>query len=253
MKLDRVIAVRNNKTVFRDGKRCVKIFSSDFAKSGVFAEALSHVRAEEKIDFVPKLLEVIRHDRKWAIVYDFVKGKTLLQWMQDEPEALSDQVASFVGVQAKLHRTEGAPMPEMKSAFFDAIRKAPLEPDLKCKLQNGLQKMQFSSLLCHLDFVPSNVILSEEGKAFVIDWASALSGEPLADAAATYLLMKIRKWNEFAELYRKRYLQKMKKSKKALEEWIPYAATYLMKFVNQAEREALLPYVESIENKGETK
>ena len=26
MKLDRVIAVRNNKTVYRDGEKCVKVF-----------------------------------------------------------------------------------------------------------------------------------------------------------------------------------------------------------------------------------
>ena len=29
MKLDRVIAVRNNKTIYRDGDKCVKVFNPD--------------------------------------------------------------------------------------------------------------------------------------------------------------------------------------------------------------------------------
>ena len=30
MKLDRVIAVRNNKTIYRDGDKCVKVFNEDY-------------------------------------------------------------------------------------------------------------------------------------------------------------------------------------------------------------------------------
>ena len=33
MKLDRVIAVRNNKTIYRDGDRTIKVFESDKVKS----------------------------------------------------------------------------------------------------------------------------------------------------------------------------------------------------------------------------
>ena len=32
MKLDRVIAVRNNKTIYRDGDVCVKVFADDKVK-----------------------------------------------------------------------------------------------------------------------------------------------------------------------------------------------------------------------------
>ena len=253
MKLDRVIAVRNNKTVFRDGKRCVKIFSTEFSKTSVFAEALNHTRVEECVNNVPKLLEVIRHDRNWAIVYDFVKGKTILQWIEEEPEALADQVAYFVDVQARLHSTEGGSLEKMKNIFFEAILKAPLDPTLKYALHKGLETMQFSSMLCHADFVPSNVIIGEDTNPVVIDWASAMSGEPMADAAISYLLLKIRQKEAFAEEYRSAYLYTMRKSEKRLEEWIPYAAAFLMNLTNEAERNALLPYVKSIENKGETK
>ena len=31
MNLDRVIAVRNNKTIYRDGDKCVKVFDADYS------------------------------------------------------------------------------------------------------------------------------------------------------------------------------------------------------------------------------
>ena len=35
MNLDRVIAVRNNKTIYRDGNRCIKVFSAEYSKADV--------------------------------------------------------------------------------------------------------------------------------------------------------------------------------------------------------------------------
>ena len=47
MKLDRVIAVRNNKTIYRDGDKCVKVFNENYSKSDVLNEALNQARIEE--------------------------------------------------------------------------------------------------------------------------------------------------------------------------------------------------------------
>lgn len=47
MNLDRIIAVRNNKTVFRDGARVIKVFDSDFTKAEILSEALNQALVEE--------------------------------------------------------------------------------------------------------------------------------------------------------------------------------------------------------------
>ena len=39
MRLDRIIAVRNDKTVYRDGDRCLKVFSNAYSASQVLREA----------------------------------------------------------------------------------------------------------------------------------------------------------------------------------------------------------------------
>ena len=44
MKLDRIIAVRNNKTIYRDGDKCIKVFNEDYSKSDILNEALNQAR-----------------------------------------------------------------------------------------------------------------------------------------------------------------------------------------------------------------
>lgn len=41
MRLDRIIAVRNDKTVYKDGNRCLKVFRSGYSKADVLSEALN--------------------------------------------------------------------------------------------------------------------------------------------------------------------------------------------------------------------
>lgn len=41
MKLDRVIAVRTNKTIYRDGDRAIKVFNEDYSKADILNEALN--------------------------------------------------------------------------------------------------------------------------------------------------------------------------------------------------------------------
>ena len=66
MKLDRVIAVRNNKTIYRDGDKCVKVFNENYSKSDVLNEALNQARIEETGLNIPKVLEVTMIDGKWV-------------------------------------------------------------------------------------------------------------------------------------------------------------------------------------------
>ena len=94
MNLDRIIAVRNNKTVYRDGDRCLKVFNEGYSKADVLNEALNQARIEETGLNIPRVLEVTVIDGKWTIVSDYIKGKTLAQLMQENPEK-KDEYQSF--------------------------------------------------------------------------------------------------------------------------------------------------------------
>ena len=58
MNLDRVIAVRNAKTIFRDGEKCVKVFNENYSKADILNEALNQARIEETGLHIPKILGV---------------------------------------------------------------------------------------------------------------------------------------------------------------------------------------------------
>ena len=103
MKLDRVIAVRNNKTIYRDGDRCVKVFNEDYSKADVLNEALNQARIEETGLNIPKILEVTMVDGKWAIVSEYIKGKTLAQLMEEDVEKKDEYLELLVDLQLSVH------------------------------------------------------------------------------------------------------------------------------------------------------
>ena len=103
MKLDKVIAVRTNKTVYRDGHLAIKVFDSDYSKADVLNEALNQARVEETSLNVPRLHEVCTVDGKWAIVSDFIPGKTLARLMEENPGRRDEYMDLFVDLQLRMH------------------------------------------------------------------------------------------------------------------------------------------------------
>ncbi len=62
--------------------------------------------------------------------------------------------------------------------------------------------------VCHGDFNPSNVIVTDDGKVYVIDWAHVTQGNSSADVARTYLLFNLNGKKEEAEKYLNRFSEK---------------------------------------------
>ena len=90
MKLDRVIAVRNNKTIYRDGEKCIKVFNENFSKADVLNEALNQARIEETGRNIPKILEVTMIEGRWAIVSEYIKGRPLLSlWKRTKKSTMN--------------------------------------------------------------------------------------------------------------------------------------------------------------------
>ena len=103
MKLDKVLAVRTNKTVYRDGHLAIKVFDSDYSKADVLNEALNQARVEETALNIPRLHEVCTVGGKWAIVSDFIPGKTLARLMEENPDRRDEYMDLFVDLQLKMH------------------------------------------------------------------------------------------------------------------------------------------------------
>ena len=103
MKLDQIIATRDKKTVYKTDGLVIKVFNENHPKSDVFNEALNHARVEETGLNIPRVAEVTQTDGKWAIVTEYVEGKTLAQMMEEDPDNLQQYMNRFVDLQLEIH------------------------------------------------------------------------------------------------------------------------------------------------------
>ena len=247
MKLDRVIAVRNNKTIYRDGDVCVKVFSSDYSKADVLNEALNQARIEETGLNIPKVLEVTMVDGKWAIVSEYIKGKTLAQLMAEDEEKKSEYLELLVDLQLEVHSKTSPLLNKLKDKMNRKISQSELEATTKYDLHTRLEGMPKHNKVCHGDFNPSNIIIAEDGTAYILDWSHATQGNASADAARTYLLFWLSGDINGAKEYLELFCKKSNTAMQYVQKWMPIVAASQSVKGNEKEREFLLSWANVVE------
>lgn len=250
MKLDRVIAVRNSKTVYRDGDKCIKVFNRPgYSPSQVLGEALNQSCVGEAGLCVPEICGVTQIEGKWAIVSRYIRGKTLDQLIKANRPARKELTELFVGLQMQMHSLH-CPMPFSLRDKLDAkISSSALSACIRYGLRERLKAMPEHSKLCHGDFDPSNIIISDDGMPYIIDWAHAASGNASADAARTYLLLWLSGDIDGAQRYLDIFCEKSGTPMEYVREWMPIVAAAESTRGNEKQRELLLSWVEEINQK----
>ena len=242
MNLDRVIAVRNNKTIYRDGDRCIKLFEADYSKADVLNEALNQARIEETNLNIPKVLEVCTIDGKWAIVSEYIKGKTLAQLMQEDPDHVDDYLNQLVDLQLEVQGHTCPMLNKLKDKMNRKISQADLDATTRYDLHTRLEGMPKHNKVCHGDFRPSNIIIAEDGTPYILDWSHVTQGNASADAARTYLLFWLKGEMDNAEKYLDLFCKKSGTEKRYVQKWMPIVAASQSVKGNAKEREFLLSW-----------
>ena len=103
MDLTHVIAERENKKIYRDGAKAIKVFAEGYSKADILNEALNTARVEETGLPIPKLLAVDTVNGQWAITTEFIEGDTLAALMAAHPEKEDEYLNLFVDIQMKVH------------------------------------------------------------------------------------------------------------------------------------------------------
>ena len=243
MKLDRVIAVRNNKTIYRDGDRAIKVFNAEYSKADVLNEALNQARIEETGLNIPKVLEVTMIDGKWAIVSEFIKGKTLSQLMEENPEKKAEYIELLVDLQMSVHAKTSPLLNKLKDKMSRKIAATELDATTRYDLHTRLEGMPKHNKVCHGDFNPSNIIITENGLPYILDWSHATQGNASADVARTYLLFWLNGDISGSELYLDTFCKKSDTAKQYVQKWMPIVAASQSVKGNEKEREFLSTWV----------
>lgn len=248
MKLDKVIAVRTSKTIYRDGDHAIKVFEKEYSKADILNEALNHARVEETGLNIPKLIEVkMLEDGKWAIVTEFIEGKTLAQLMEQHPEKQDEYLELFVDLQMKVHAQKSPLLNKLKDKMRRKISETTLDATTRYDLQTRLEGMPKHNKICHGDFNPTNIIINKEGVPYLLDWSHVTQGNASADVARTYLLFSLENNEKLAEKYLTLFCKKSDTAKQYVQKWIPIVAASQLVKGKPAEKDLLLKWIDVVD------
>ena len=247
MNLDNVVAVRANKTVYRDGDRCIKLFSEGYLKAPILNEALNQARIEETGLNIPKILEVTTVNGRWAIVSEYIEGKALSELMAESPEKKQEYLEEFVDLQLEVQSKTCPMLTKLKDKMNSKISQTSLDATTRYELHTRLESMPNHKKVCHGDFNPSNVVVTADGTKYILDWAHATQGNASADAARTYLLFCLDGDEATAKKYLDLFCRKSDTARQYVQKWMPIVAASQSVKGNEREREFLLRWVNVVD------
>lgn len=247
MNFEKVIAERPFKTIYKDGDTVIKVFGENFSKSDILNEALNQARVEETGLKIPKIIEVKKIEGKWAIVSEFAEGKTLAQLMSENPDKIDEYLELFVNLQLEVQSKKSPLLNKLKDKMNRKIDETSLDATTRYELHTRLESMPKHNKVCHGDFNPSNIIISADGTANIIDWSHATQGNASADAARTYLLFRLAGQDEIAEKYLKLFCEKSDTAKQYVEQWLPVVAASQSVKGKPEEKEFLMKWVDVVD------
>ena len=246
MDLTHVIAERENKKIYRDGAKAIKVFAEGYSKADILNEALNTARVEETGLPIPKLLAVDTVNGQWAITTEFVEGDTLAALMAAHPEKEDEYLNLFVDIQMKVHACTCPMLNSLTEKMQRKISATDLDATTRYELHTRLASMHVHKKVCHGDFNPSNIIVKDDGTAYIIDWAHATQGNASADAAMTYLLFAL-KDQKVADLYLKLFCKKSDTAMQYVQQWLPIVAAAQLSKENELEKDFLMRWIDVVD------
>ena len=224
--LNQPIVERKTKTVYRDGNKIIKLFVENYSKSAILNEALIQSRVEENTDLkMSRLLEVTKIENRWALITEYVEGTPLDVLMQQHPEKEDEYLNLFVDIQLEVLSKRVPSLNRIKDKYRRRLENANnLNDNIKYELLQRLEGMKNHDKLCHGDFNPSNIIINEDGRYSIIDWAHATQGNASADVARTFLIFSMDGKKDLAEKYLELFSKKSNIDRQLIQRWIPIVA-----------------------------
>ena len=247
MKLDNVLVKRPGKTIYEEDGKAVKVFDKQYSMSDILNEALNQARDEETGLNIPKLYGVTQVEGKTAIIIEYIKGKTLEQMMSEHPEKRDEYLEKFVDIQISVFEKKVPLLNRQYDKFYRKISLSNFDATTRYDLHSRLDSMKRHDKLCHGDFNPSNIVITDDGKAYILDWAHATQGNASADAARTYLLFSLDGKEELADKYLNLFCEKTDTARQYVQKWLPIVAASQSVKGNKEEQELLSRWVDVVD------
>jgi len=246
-KLDKLLADRKSKKIYLDGDKVIKLMGEEYPAPDVLSEAHNLAAVGETGLKVPRLVEVTKIDGKWAVVWEYVKGTTIAQLMEKNKDREQEYLERFVDIQLDMHSHHATRLPLLIEKMERKIKVSGLDATVRYEILGRLASMPKHTKLCHGDFNPSNVVITDNDEAYIIDWSHATQGNASADAAHTYMLFWLAGNLDMGEEYLSLFCKKSDTAVQYVEKWLSIVASSQLSKAKPEERELLLSWANVVE------
>ena len=218
----------NGKEFYRDGDNMTVLFPAGYPLSRVLAEAENQAFAKEAGIAVPEIKEITNHGGRWALTTELV-GSRLLSNIINECGMSDELLDKFTALQIHIHSKKSYDLHKQRENMHRLLGDAPLDPTIRYELHTLLDSLPKHNKLCHGAYLPSCVIVSDDGELFAVDWSCATQGNASCDAAYTYLSLLLDRGSEVAERYVSAFCKKSDIAKDYVIKWESIVAASMLK------------------------
>ena len=168
----------------------LKLFFPSEPRRALEVEAAAGRVANEAGVPTPAVGEIIELDDRLGIIFERINGPSLSAELTRHPWRLRRAARQMAELQASIHACKAAELRSLKDETRLWIEGADTDASVKEFLLRQLARRPEGDSLCHGDFLDGNVIMPPRGP-MIIDWPCGRRGDPLADVARTWLLMRM--------------------------------------------------------------
>ena len=224
--------------VYRKDNTVYKVLSDGHSLSTALHEGYALAAAEDAGIPVSNIHGVYTEGGHIVMEMDYVSGKTMTELIstaatRGDAAAVDGYLSELVNLQVLLHSKPVIGLGDARRSFIVMLRQFDGIPDsTREKLPAYLETLPDGEALCHNDFHALNV-MSCDGRYVVIDWDSAMIGDPAGDVAHSFLLARL--WDgplslvypDYAESYLQKYMAATQMERARIEAWLPVHALIL--------------------------
>ncbi|PHC84304.1 aminoglycoside phosphotransferase [Bacillus wiedmannii] len=222
MNLGNPIAKGNTAEIYLYDSKVVKLFKEYLPDTESINEAKKQKYAYSCGLPVPNVFEVTKIQNRQAIIMEYIKGNSIGDLLLNNLNEAEHYINICVNEQKKVHsiRMNTDEIELMRERLERQIKSVyKLDEKQKGNILNKLHSIKFEPRLCHGDFHPFNLILSNKS-VNIIDWVDASSGDIRADVFRTYLLYS-QSSVELADMYLHIYCRNTGLSRDEIFQWAP--------------------------------
>ncbi|MGJ4788246.1 phosphotransferase family protein [Leptospira koniambonensis] len=172
--------------------KILKLFFKEFPVSEVDTEYSNSVIAFSSGATSMKCYEKVKIGDRHGLIFDRLDGISLTKLPDKNPLALFSLSKILADLHLDLHNKQTKKMQDIRLEAVKILSRDPLSflsKEEKKIAKQFIENLPEGSSVLHMDFHPENVIVTKDSNV-IIDWMTALKGEPAADVASTVFLFQ---------------------------------------------------------------